>query len=512
MVSMFGHTMEDGLLTMSLALAFASFQKGVVTGRTLPFVFAGLWIAVGFQAKMLQAWFIVPALVIAIVVTTAPPRVRLLRAFLLGAVTVAASLSWMGIVQFVPAADRPFFDGSVSNDVFASVFGYNGLDRFVPGIVPGAAPAFSASVIAPGADGRSPFKLLLPAFTTQVGWFYPLALLGLVTAAVRLRSGAAPPSLRAVDTEAASAPLVIGLGGWLVTAAAVLTVAPVPHTAYLAAVTVPVSLLAAIAVGDAVMAARRGRPASLLVVIAAETLWTVGILVGTGLSPAWLLAFVSVCGAAALVLAGSTRAGPSTLASVAAGLAMLAAPGVWTVSTVDPALAGTANDAYAGPRVGTVPYFFQTDAPESERRSFSRFALLPPDLSQPGPQLTDEQRNLADFVRRSPGHDGAPLFTTSTWQDAEPYILAGGLNVRALGGYSGAVPSPTLASIRRGVRQQATSYFLFPARSPTGRIPDTESQRIVAWVTGRCSYVPDDVYEGATTLPGQSLWACTRGT
>jgi 4-amino-4-deoxy-L-arabinose transferase-like glycosyltransferase len=59
-VSMFGHPMEDGLLTMSLAVAVLWWQRAVLTKRWWPLLWAGLFIGVGFQAKMMQAWFVLP--------------------------------------------------------------------------------------------------------------------------------------------------------------------------------------------------------------------------------------------------------------------------------------------------------------------------------------------------------------------------------------------------------------------------------------------------------------------
>ena len=59
---MFGHSMEDGALTMCLVLAADSWQRAVMEGRLRSLCWAGVWVGLGFQAKMLQAWIILPAL------------------------------------------------------------------------------------------------------------------------------------------------------------------------------------------------------------------------------------------------------------------------------------------------------------------------------------------------------------------------------------------------------------------------------------------------------------------
>ena len=65
-------------------------------------------------------------------------RISPVIGFILVGVAVAASLAWITAIQLTPAADRPYIDGSTDNNVFAMVFGYNGIGRFIPSAVPGA--------------------------------------------------------------------------------------------------------------------------------------------------------------------------------------------------------------------------------------------------------------------------------------------------------------------------------------------------------------------------------------
>ncbi len=73
--SMFGHSMEDGALTMCLVLAADAWQRAVMDARLRSLVWAGVWVGLGFQAKMLQAWIILPALALGYLVS-APARLR----------------------------------------------------------------------------------------------------------------------------------------------------------------------------------------------------------------------------------------------------------------------------------------------------------------------------------------------------------------------------------------------------------------------------------------------------
>jgi 4-amino-4-deoxy-L-arabinose transferase-like glycosyltransferase len=499
MVSTAGHVMEDGLVTMCLALAFLAVQRAATSGRILPVVLGAVLVGAGFQAKMLQAWFVLPALVVLLLACGRWSwRARLGRAGLFVGVALLASLGWMVAFQLVPAGHRPYADGSTDDSVFAMVLGYNGVDRFVAGLVPGAAPQFVGAVVGSHSIGASPLKLLLPEYTTQIGWAYPLALVGIV---LTWRAGRG------------ARPVLVALTVWLATAAGILTVTTVPHTAYLAALAVPLTALAG---AGLVEAWRRGRRA-LAAVVAAEGVWTAWILVSTRIAPVWLMAGVGVlvAGAVAALLLSAPRDPAGTVRSRGAARtrwchvlvagAVLVAPAVWTGSTVDLSLAGSANDAYGGPRIDDVGFFFQAPGSRVQRMTFDDFAVAPPVWTSPGPTLTVEQRHLVDYVRPRV-RAGAPLLTAGSWDAASPYILAAGLDVRSLGGFSGAVPSPTLAEVRADVRSGQRRFFLLPTEQRGSGA--TAAGRIRVWVRDTCTLVPDDAYEGATTLAGQTLYDC----
>ena len=129
--SMFGHSMEDGALTMCLVLAADAYQRAVMEARLRSLAVAGVWIGLGFQAKMLQAWMVLPALAVGYLVGAPTPlRRRIWQLGVAGVVMLAVSLSWIALYTFTPASDRPYVDGSTDNSAVAMVFGYNGLERF----------------------------------------------------------------------------------------------------------------------------------------------------------------------------------------------------------------------------------------------------------------------------------------------------------------------------------------------------------------------------------------------
>jgi hypothetical protein len=158
--SMFGHSMEDGALTMCLVLAADSWQRAVIEGRLRSLCWAGVWVGLGFQAKMLQAWIILPALGLGYLLAAPGGLIRRLGQLgVAGLVMLAVSLSWIALYTFTPAADRPYVDGSTNNSAVAMVFGYNGVERFgisFPGSVASFGGGGPVERVAESAGGGAP--------------------------------------------------------------------------------------------------------------------------------------------------------------------------------------------------------------------------------------------------------------------------------------------------------------------------------------------------------------------
>jgi 4-amino-4-deoxy-L-arabinose transferase-like glycosyltransferase len=483
-VSMFAHPMEDGMVTAALAVALLCWQHAALTGRWWPLVTAGLAIGVGFQAKMVQAWFVLPALLLGTLLASARhdggsfrPGMRVVRAGVLGIVAVLASVSWVTALALTPSGSRPWADGSTTDSPLAMVFGYNGIDRFLPGAVPGSVRSFTVP-FGPhtwrgGAAGFG--KLLEPHLASQVAWLLPAAVFGVVVAAVvlvRRRARRITPSSthtphdtvgtpfgHAFDTRAGAATLAV-LVVWLGTAAAVLSVAAVPHTAYVAAIGVQLALLAALgwrgAVG-LVRAQSRALRALPVVLAVAQLGWVVFLARGTEMprvlaGPAITVATVAVvAGLVALCWRprweatrgpGWHRASRTTIA-LAAGLALVAGPAAFSLQALDATRDGSGVDASVGPWPARWP--IPVGSPDV-------FHVSSPDPwggSTPYPRALSR---LVATARRLDGyrHD-EPLFLTDTWHISAPVIDATGLPVLTDGGFSGTVPVFTTHQIRRRI-------------------------------------------------------------
>ena len=122
---------SDSLLILLLVLAADATIRACRSGQLRSLLWAGVLVGFAFQAKMLQAWLVVPALFLAYLVA-APAASFLRRVWHLAAATLAVavvSLSWMSAVSLVPQSSRPYVDGSCNDSLFIQVFSYNGFSR-----------------------------------------------------------------------------------------------------------------------------------------------------------------------------------------------------------------------------------------------------------------------------------------------------------------------------------------------------------------------------------------------
>ncbi len=240
--SLFGKVLEDAALTCALVLAAAAWQRAVASGRVGWLLLCGVFVGVGFQAKMMQAWAVLPAFAIAYLVA-APPRwvTRLWHTLAAGAVCLAVSLSWVIIATLTPVADRPYIDGSTNNSAIAMVFGYNGLARFnsvgISAAGTGSVAAFQGGRFGGGSESGWP-KLFQHDFASQVGWLYPVAAAGILLALLLPRTRPRTDGVR---------------GGalmwtiWLLMTSLALSAGSVPHSTYVVALAPPLAALSAYA-------------------------------------------------------------------------------------------------------------------------------------------------------------------------------------------------------------------------------------------------------------------------
>lgn len=527
LAAMFGRPMEDGMLTMCMVLAFSAMQRAVAGGRLAWVLVSLAWVAVGFQAKMLQAWLILPALAIMWLVGSPSPLRRRILGIAVGAVVVVAlSLGWVTAIQLVPAGSRPYIDGSTNNNIFSMVFGYNGVDRIVPGLVPGALPQLAsadpgvANGTATSAAGHSLFKLLLPEFTTQIGWLLPLAVLGLVLELMVLRSRRHTASTPAVATDRG---IVMGLALWLVVPAAVLSVAFVPHATYFAEIALPLGALALAASARCWQLYRRAAgwswvllPAAVLV----QTAWSVSIILSASAKLQFLLAPVAVLGMLAVVVLSLLAARPGHAATATPGrslgaavavavLATVLAPMVWSLCVLGPGGGGSASDAFAGPRViATTKRIIPGTHGAADDSTAPPPLLRPPFQVPPAPTLDAAQWRLYRYITARNG-DRELLFATDSMPIAVNFLLDSSGDTLPLGGFSRRAPDPTAGTVPHLVSTGALRFVLLNRDTVAAQVANPDVAATRSWVQGHCTVVLHGSFRVTSGLT-QLLYDCAK--
>src|SRR5262245_738246 len=130
-VLMFRFNNPDAMLCLLLVAAAYATLRALDSPRAGRWLFlAGALVGLAFLAKMLQAFLVIPALVLVYAVFAGVTwRRRLLHLLAAAAGVVVAAGWWLAIVMLWPAASRPYVGGSQHNSILELTLGYNGLGR-----------------------------------------------------------------------------------------------------------------------------------------------------------------------------------------------------------------------------------------------------------------------------------------------------------------------------------------------------------------------------------------------
>jgi 4-amino-4-deoxy-L-arabinose transferase-like glycosyltransferase len=452
---------SDSLLILLLVLAADATCAALLTGSLRQLLVAGVWVGLAFQAKMIQAWLVLPALAAAYLLAAPAARLRTRCAHvaLAGLVAAVVSLSWMTAVTLVPSQDRPYVDGSPNDSVYTQVFDYNGLGRLTGNWTTIAGPP-SPLLIAAVESGQqlnaetfgikaSWHRLLAGPFAADGGWLLPAAVAGALGVFIsRRRQGRRDP-LRAA---------VVLWGGWWLVLAVFFSVGTYLNSYYVAALVPPVAALC----GTGLAACGpRPWPTRVRLIVAATVLGCAGygayLMSGTASGPVVLTVVALIAAAAAaaqLLLPAAGKFGYLT-ALAFTGAAVLLLPAAASVSSVISGL---------GP--------FDTPFEPSKTAHHNQA------LAAAGPALTKAVQRLE--LETPPGD---ALFGVDTSGLAQDYILYSGREVLPIGGYLGNVPAPTLTALQADISRGYVRGFVLPV-SPPGQDPR------VRWIESHCAEEP----------------------
>lgn len=315
---------SDTLLMPTLSLGAYAWTRAMEKGSWKWLAATGFFVGWAFQAKMAEAWGIVPALALAYLLFAPGGLLRRVWHVLVAGVSTAVfSLWWLVLATITPADARPWIDGSANNSAWAMVFDYNLSGRYDES----------------GAGGGNSWSYLFGEnVATQAGWFYAAAVVGLIVCLWYTRKAARTDLLRAATLMA---------GAWFAIFFVAFSVGKVMHSYYVIAFAPAVVMLAAV---GAVVAWRHNKA------------WVVAIVVATVGWASYLMnqfdsfyqttvvvvLVAAVIGLVALFASRRFRFATPIAAAMLA-VAALATPAVWSTSTTSASYAGSAHGPAAGP-------------------------------------------------------------------------------------------------------------------------------------------------------------------
>ncbi|HEY2888301.1 MAG TPA: hypothetical protein VGJ17_06775, partial [Candidatus Limnocylindrales bacterium] len=357
----------------------------------------------------------------------------------LGAAAVAllvVSFSWVIAVDAIPAASRPFIGGSAVNSALDLALNYNGIERL------------SGGQTFPNLGRVGPLRLIDPSLSGQISWFLLLGVAGAVVALIELR--------RRPARRRFLVPLVLW-GSWFVTAAAFFSIARFWHPHYLVMLAPAIAALAGIGAATLLRAWRRpGSSGWLLPIVIAGSGVIEATIVGLSRGFDWLQAAAVVL---SLALGGGlllVRAGVGTPERDrpigrglmgAAVLALAIAPLSWSAWTT------------FHPPGDTLPI---GGPPLTGAAGAGGFLGLPgagPTGNPTGPAPGGAPSTLVQFALDH-AHDATFVLATASAQESAPIIIATGLPVMTLGGYSGDDQTLTVERFQARVAAGDVRYVL----------------------------------------------------
>ena len=459
---------SDSLMILLLVLAADALTAAITAkgrrgwGTQAWLVLAAFWVGLAFQAKMIEAWLVLPALGLAFLLDGPGPLARRVRQVVVaGIVAGIVSLAWMTAVSFVPAAQRPYADGSSNDSVYAQVFVYNGFGRFgdqtpVQLLASQLAPNQTIPMAPSGAD-----RLLTGNLGRDVGWLLPAAFLAAIWGIASRWRRPRGDGLRAC---------FVLWGAWLLILAVTFSAATYVQTYYTAALIPAIAaILATAAVSFLDPGTRRPRSdlfraIGLAIVSAGTTAYAVWLVPRHGGAhvPGWLVPAIIAVGAVAFAaVIGSAIIKRAVLATVAVAFAVVAALAAPAVASAG--LAANHEGAF--------------DTPFESTSLASLLASVPARLATVHqttiPRLQAVQNNAPD------------LLAAQSSYIASLFIYTSGMEALPIGGFTGTIPSPTLTQLKADIR--SAQFHLVIA------LPSSTDPRI-KWIAANCQRLGVNTY------------------
>jgi 4-amino-4-deoxy-L-arabinose transferase-like glycosyltransferase len=413
---------------------------------------------------MVQAWLILPVIFVTYLVAAPLPwRRRVRQVAMTGVVALVVSLSWMSVVAFIPAHDRPYVDGTTDDSIYTQVFVYNGWSRIgiradSDNIVHGAAPFLrtlqrNTRDVGTYRIPASPTRLLTGPFGRDDAWLLPAALLSLLVIFLTRRRTPRTDPIRAA---------ALFWGSWLVILFGFFSGGAFINSYYTAALIPAVAALCAIGLALAWRTRITSRISRilLLIVVPLSTLYAVELIPSWNNFGWWVIPLAVVV---------------AVVAELLLFLSVRRSEGEWSK--------GEISIPFAVVSILLVPTVTSGIVVSQGLGSFStpyQSALATQETTTSAEQFQSRGAAVAALMQKDYPASGYVLGMDTSYV-ASLYIMITGREFFPIGGYTGVNPSPTLAELKSLVTSGRLQTFFIPVQ-PAGGDP-----RLV-WIRAHCAH------------------------
>ncbi|MEJ6401087.1 glycosyltransferase family 39 protein [Nicoliella lavandulae] len=531
----------DATLVYFLLLAIYMLVKAIDNQKLRYLVLSFSIIGIAFNVKMLQAFMILPGMLLFYwLASHFNWKKKLAHLSVASVALVVFTLIWPLSVDLTPASQRPYEGGSEHNSVLELAFGYNGTERLLgqttgtggafPGMgsnsksktgnMPGGQPGSSKSTKGmqmpgngktgnfpgnakngragnmPGGNRRGggggmggaggafnigtagPLRLFQDQLGPQISWLLPFSIVGLISAFAYFLDR----KRKWYQLTEKQKHLVMWTG-WLVPVGGFFSVASFFHPYYTIMLAPPIAALTGIGV---VTMYKQLKAATwkdwkrylLPFAIVVTAALQAWYVSSYYVWATWLLIIAGIVFAALLLIKPGKQLKTLTIGGM---ISIMLAPAFWSMT---PAIAG---ESAAIPTAG-------------------------PDLLSSNGQggagggIGDGSVNskLLSYLEK---HQGSAkyLFATDDSGTAAPYIIKTGKAVMAMGGFNGTDPAMTLTKFKQLVKSGQLKYYYSGGKS------GSSNSAIINWIKKYATKVKASEYGGSTTTTTGSTSKKTNG-
>jgi 4-amino-4-deoxy-L-arabinose transferase-like glycosyltransferase len=556
----------DGTLALALLLAAWAVIHAAETGKLRWLLLSAVFVGIGFNIKMSEAYLVVPALGVTYLFC-APRKVwtRIWHLALALVVMLVISLSWAVAVDLTPASQRPWVGSTQDNSELSLAFGYNGLNRLHIGEIGGnngrggnrsgtgaaqknntttadtAARAttttdqstrtqsgnngnaenrpqqFQGGPFQTGATG--PFRLFSASLGGQIAWLLPFALLAIVALAWQRR-----PNFQ-VDRQQLG---LILWGFWLLTMATFFTLDGNFHQYYMTEMSPGLSALVGIGVVTMWQDYRRPgwRGWLLPIALVATAAAQIYMLLSYPTYERWLSPLIGVLTALVVLaliifrlkLPMRLQLSPFRIANLVMGIGLftlLISPTIWAGYSVIhntensfPTAGPSAQNNFGGFPNGNARANRQNSANTARNRTERQNAFAGGQFGGFGADTIQTNSALIAYLEAHQGHTRFLLATPSS-NMADSIILTTNKPVMAMGGFSGNDPILTTSSLQTLIHNGTVRFFLINAPRTTqgqngafGGFGGNRQNALTTWISNNCSVVPTSAWQSSAARPG----------